>query len=226
MSVTTIADPTVRLVASKKLCAFVAKSLKANQEMPKNIAEIFSSHTGKSVNKVVEEAQDADVIENVKYTADEEKFLKELLVDEATEAEFKELIAPEDSDDEEEQEQEKSPKKSNKKPSEKKKEKLFLITLNDVKWLDKVLRAKRTNGETDVYLHELLENCDLILPQNEVVERNPELEARCKKLRAKQEEYEYHKMTRNVDNKFKDAVEDTISFQSKCQLSSLSSRTP
>lgn len=217
MSITTIADPTVRLVASKKLCAFVGKSLKANQEMPKNIAEIFSVHGGKKCTKVIggeqedEEERMKDVVENVKYTEAEEKFLRELELDPSNEAEFKELIVPEDSDDEQEEEDE---EKESKKTDQKKK-KTFLITLKDVKWLDKVLQEKRASGETEVYLHELLESCDLVLPQNEVLERNPELEARCVKLRQKQEEYLYHKMTRNVDNSFKDKAEDTISFQSE-----------
>lgn len=217
MSITTIADPTVRLVASKKLCSFVGKSLKANQEMPKNIAEIFSVHAGKKCTKVIggeqedEEERMKDVVENVKYTEAEEKFLRELELDPSNEAEFKELIVPEDSDDEQEEEDE---EKESKKTDQKKK-KTFLITLKDVKWLDKVLQEKRASGETEVYLHELLESCDLVLPQNEVLERNPELEARCVKLRQKQEEYLYHKMTRNVDNSFKDKAEDTISFQSE-----------
>lgn len=211
MSVTTIADPTVRLVASKKLCAFVGSALKANQEMPKNIAEIFSAQTGKACSKVVEVD---DGVESVKYTAEEEKFLDQLQMDKGeTEAEFKELIAPEaDSDDEEEEnvKEEQAARKN------KKAEKRFLINLKDVKWLDQVLREKREKDETELYIHEFLETCELILPENEVLERNPELEARCEKLRQKQQEYLYHKMTRNVDNSFKDAAEDTISFQSKC----------
>lgn len=209
MSITTIADPTVRLVASKKLCKFVG-GLKASQEMPKNIADIFSSHTGRTCSKVLTD-EVTDGVENVKYTEDEEKFLAELEVDKSTEAEFKELISPEDSDDEKSEE---SPAKIKKKSK-----KVFLITLRDVKWLDVVLMEQRGSGETNSYLHELLENCDLILPQNEVLERNPELEARCQKLRQQQQEYEYHKMTRNVDNSLKDSPEDTISFQSEFSTS-------
>lgn len=207
MSITTIADPTVRLVASKKLCKFVG-SLKASQEMPKNISDIFSSHTGRACSKVLAE-EASDGVQNIKYTEEEEKFLAELEVDKATEAEFKELISPEDSDDE------KSEESPAKKSSNKKPKKTFLITLRDVKWLDGVLKEQRSSGETDLYLHELLESCDLVLPENEVLERNPELEARCEKLRRQQQEYEYHKMTRNVDNSLKDSPEDTISFQSE-----------
>lgn len=215
MSITTIADPTVRLVASKKLCSFVGKNLKANLEMPKNIAEIFSVHAGKKCTKVIGGEEDVegpvkDVVENVKYTEAEEKFLRELELDPSNEAEFKELIVPEDSDDEQDEDEEKESK-----TQDQKKKKTFLITLKDVKWLDRILQEKRASGETEVYLHELLESCDLVLPQNEVLERNPELEARCVKLRQKQEEYLYHKMTRNVDNSFKDKAEDTISFQSE-----------
>lgn len=155
--------------------------------------------------------ESADGVENVKYTAEEEQFLRELELDEASEAEFKELIAPEDSDDEETEDSSVTKNKDGGNPKQRP-----LINLKDVKWLDQVLQEKRKNGETDVYLHELLENCELVLPENEVLERNPELEARCQKLRQKQEEYLYHKMTRNVDNSFKDsAPEDSISFQSE-----------
>lgn len=214
MSVTTIADPTIRLVASKKLCAFVGKELKATQEMPKNIADIFSAQTGRTCSKIVE---DSENIENIKYTEQEEQILKALSVDgDETEAEFKELIAPEDSDDENSEEATTPEKKAN---SGKKPKKQFQITLRDVKWLDRVLVEMRADKKCQVYVHELLENCELILPQNEVIERNPELEARCQKLRQKQEEYLYHKMTRNVDNSFKDKEpEDTISFQSELHL--------
>lgn len=211
MSITTIADPTVRLVASKKLCKFVGTAFKAGHEMPTSISEIFRAQTGKPCSKVV--AESADGVENVKYTAEEEQFLRELELGEASEAEFKDLIAPEDSDDEE-MEEDSLPvtkKKNGGKPKQR-----HLIDLRDVKWLDQVLREKRKEGATELYLHELLENCELVLPENEVLERNPELEARCQKLRRKQEEYLYHKMTRNVDNSFKDsAPEDSISFQSE-----------
>lgn len=207
MSITTIADPTIRLVASKKLCKFVA-SLKPNEEMPKNISLIFSSHTGKSQTKVL----NLEDVENIKYTEEEEKFLNELDIGASTETEFKELISPEDSDDEASSADEGAHKETNKGQSKKK---TFHITLKDVKWLDRVLKERRKNGQTELYLHELLENCELVLPENEVIERNPELEARCVRLRRQQEEYEYHKMTRNVDNSFKDAPDDTISFQSE-----------
>lgn len=181
--------------------------------MPKNISEIYSSRTGRTCTKVIDDCDDG--VECVKYTEQEEKFLSELALGEETEAEFKELIAPaeEDSDDEDEA---KDGKKEQQKKS--KSPKKFLITLKDVKWLDQVLKEQRKNEQTEMYLHELLEQCDLILPQNEIIERNPELEARCVKLRQKQEEYLYHKMTRNVDGQFKDNPEDTISFQSKFLL--------
>lgn len=48
-------------------------------------------------------------------------------------------------------------------------------------------------------LHEFLERSKVQLPTPPKVERNPELEARCQRLRAQQANREYRDMTRNVD---------------------------
>jgi len=47
--------------------------------------------------------------------------------------------------------------------------------------------------------HELISKCELILPEPQMAPRNPELEARIKKLKAQQEQRDYEKMTDNVD---------------------------
>ena len=61
-----------------------------------------------------------------------------------------------------------------------------------------------------LYLHELLEHSDIHLPEYEPPPRNPELEARCQKLRAEQADQEYRKMTKNV-NFVKKPEDDSLS---------------
>ncbi|XP_065094907.1 transmembrane protein 199-like [Ochlerotatus camptorhynchus] len=89
------------------------------------------------------------------------------------------------------------------------------LSLNDLKWLHQALNRLR-KGDPDVpYLHELMEDCEMVLPKNEIQERNPELEARCQKLRKQQEAKEYQAMTRNVDNVRTLMPQDTIAYQMK-----------
>lgn len=89
------------------------------------------------------------------------------------------------------------------------------LNLNDLKWLNKYLGERRTDNDESVYLHELIGHSDVILPQNEYVERNPELEKRCQKLKREQEEQSYRAMTRNVDLRQQHIPSDTISYQRK-----------
>lgn len=69
-----------------------------------------------------------------------------------------------------------------------------------MKRLHEFLSASGTN----IYLHELIQGCDVCLPTVELASRDPELEARCKRLRAQQENREYKKMVREVDKKDRD----------------------
>ncbi|XP_044740848.1 transmembrane protein 199 isoform X1 [Chrysoperla carnea] len=64
-------------------------------------------------------------------------------------------------------------------------------------------------------LYELLKDCTIYVPQNEVIPRNEQLEERCVKLRARQKNLEYRAMTKNVDNFRSRLPEDTIAFQVK-----------
>jgi len=63
------------------------------------------------------------------------------------------------------------------------------LSVADITWL-------RVNVPT--IPSSLLLSCQLLLPKPEYEERNPVLEERCVKLRAKQEEMEYRSMTGNV----------------------------
>lgn len=87
--------------------------------------------------------------------------------------------------------------------------------LPDLVWLNNFFSVLRQEHELKCYLHEFLPGCELILPDNEVIARNPVLEARCQKLREEQQNREYRKMTKNVDAVLKNYPEDTLAYQMK-----------
>ncbi|XP_076284023.1 vacuolar ATPase assembly protein VMA12 [Lasioglossum baleicum] len=101
------------------------------------------------------------------------------------------------------------------KKSSRDKEKQVSLKLDDIRWLNKYLENYRKTRKDKVYLHELLEGTDIRLPTPKVIPRNPELEARIKKLKAQQDAKEYQAMTKNVDSTRKHLPEDTISYQMK-----------
>ncbi|XP_055526181.1 uncharacterized protein LOC129718952 isoform X1 [Wyeomyia smithii] len=88
-----------------------------------------------------------------------------------------------------------------------------VLVLNDLKWLQRVVTQLRKQNNELPYLHELIRDCKIALPKNEIIERNPELEARCIKLRCEQEAKEYKAMTRNVDNIQNYIPQDSIAYQ-------------
>ena len=88
-----------------------------------------------------------------------------------------------------------------------------LLSIEDIKWLKSFIAEKKQDEK--VYIHELLEGVDVILPQPKVTPRNPELEARVKKLKAQQQNRDYKAMTKSVDSLRKHLPEDSFAFQSK-----------
>jgi len=89
-----------------------------------------------------------------------------------------------------------------------------LLSLNDVKWLKKFM-SDQPNSKKKVYLHELLEGINVKLPQPKVTPRNPELEARIKKLRAQQNNRDYKAMTKGVDSSRKHLPDESLAYQMK-----------
>lgn len=87
------------------------------------------------------------------------------------------------------------------------------LTTPDIEWLYTFLQGQRNKGKNVPYLHELLEESNIETPENQVLKRNPTLEARCVKLRAQQEAREYRAMTKGVDNVRIKFPEDSISYQ-------------
>ncbi|NXR17505.1 TM199 protein, partial [Cinclus mexicanus] len=53
-------------------------------------------------------------------------------------------------------------------------------------------------AESPLHLHELLEGCEIHLPEVPVPPRNPELVARLERIKAKLAHEEYQRMTRNI----------------------------
>lgn len=85
------------------------------------------------------------------------------------------------------------------------------LTVGDIKWLH--AHIKKHEHKNSVYLHELFDGSKTLLPENEVIKRNPELEARCEKLRKNQMNRDYRAMTKNVDNVRVKHPEESISYQ-------------
>lgn len=88
------------------------------------------------------------------------------------------------------------------------------LLLNDLKWIKEALDRLRKTKDIP-YLHEFMQECTLVLPENDQLLRNAVLEARCQKLRKEQEAREYEAMTRNVDNVRTHMPQDTIASQMK-----------
>lgn len=105
--------------------------------------------------------------------------------------------------------------------SKKSKKEIANITLKieDLRWLNKYLKEYRKTATEKIYLHELFDNSDVILPSPKVTPRNPELEARVKKLKAQQNAREYQAMTKNIDSVRKFLPEDSIAYQSRANIS-------
>ncbi|NXS12869.1 TM199 protein, partial [Neodrepanis coruscans] len=60
------------------------------------------------------------------------------------------------------------------------------------------LHAALREAGSPLYLHELLEGCEIHLPEVPVPPRNPELVARLERIKAKLAHEEYQRMTRNI----------------------------
>lgn len=110
-----------------------------------------------------------------------------------------------------------SPKTKDRKPEPKEHKEIYLY-LDELHWLRNFLEQLREenpdNEQQSFYLNDFLGNCQLDLPKNGYLERNPELEARCQQLRMQQQNREYARMTKNVDAIQKNYPEDTFGYQS------------
>lgn len=83
------------------------------------------------------------------------------------------------------------------------------LKIDDINWLSNLCEKINVN------LHNHLLVSDICFPENEIIERNKELEKRCEKLKHQQENQMYKNMTKNVDNIRLRHPEDTIAYQVK-----------
>lgn len=67
------------------------------------------------------------------------------------------------------------------------------LRVQDLTWL-----YQKLDGQ-NVYIHELLQNSITFVPENKKIERNPELEKRCVKLKIQHENKLYKIMTKHID---------------------------
>lgn len=201
MSKGSIVDFQVRVEPSKKMVEFI-NSLEELEELSENVMKIYNSQASKKnkkpfTNEIKIDSLNKTDLEYLKDFKVNEKDLQEVL---------KSLEIHYDDDEEDEKEEKKKP---------------HTLTLTDLKFLNKILLEKRKTSEDIPYLHELLENSKIFLPKNEVIPRNPELEARCQKLREEQQNREYRNMTKDVDSVRRHLPEDTIAYQLKSMNSQM-----
>ncbi|KAH8381733.1 hypothetical protein KR093_011486 [Drosophila rubida] len=197
MQKSTIVDTRVRLHASKKVLEFLDAHKAHFDEAPANVANILKKNGIKLLDKT-NVIKDSEI--SVKRPTIDSKLLEKLTEN------VQDLPAGEEPDLEQEKEEEL--KEEQPLPADG-----CYLYLTDLHWLHDVMLKLRSKNISKLFLHELMDSCELILPENEFKQRNPELEARCQRLREQQQNREYQKMTKNVDATLQHYPEDTISYQ-------------
>lgn len=214
-----ISDISIGIRPSKRLIDFIKNLNDSKLELPENLLKLYREFTNDNNNrKIFKEEISIPTLNN-----EERKFVSELQT-KITSNELKtclnSLIIEEDSSDEIEiiSDENKSGKNHAKRERAKQHEmeKLkLLLNLNDLKWIHNYLVEQRATKKSTIYLHELINGSKIVLPKNDLIERNPILEARCQRLRREQDEREYHSMTKNVDCTRTKAPDESIAYQSK-----------
>nr|XP_022911600.1 transmembrane protein 199-like [Onthophagus taurus] len=90
-----------------------------------------------------------------------------------------------------------------------------LLNMEDIHWLYEKIQEHNKKHDNKIYLHELLETSQIVLPRNNFIPRNPDLEKRCNMLKIQQENMRYKSMTKNVDSVRNCHPDDSIAFQVK-----------
>lgn len=193
----TIVDTRIRLRPSKKILEFLDEQRQHLEDLPANVANIIKKNGYKlpPKAKVFKESKEAPKRPDI-----DTALLKKLT------ANVTELPLADEKTIEEEGEPQTKPVEG------------YFLYLDDLHWFQNTLSKLRNKNLTNLFLYELLETCELILPENEYTPRNPELEARCQRLREEQQNREYHKMTKNVDATLKHHPEDTVAYQRECWM--------
>lgn len=225
-----IKDPFIAIKPSTKLIDFIKTLDDPTIDLPENLLTVYRTFT--------KDNQKRNVIKqplpNIDYTKDEKSLLNSLNEDPSKAKDLESCLkslslnVKEDKDDDSSSDIEsvsahesdtkksisKSRAKLNRAKERQKEISKLQLNLNDLKWIHQHLANKRPTDESVGYLHDMIAGSQLILPKNLLVERNPELEARCQRLKREQEEQSYRMMTKNVDCSRAHIPEDTIAYQS------------
>lgn len=211
-----LVDTNLRIYPSQKLLQFL-QTLPIGDNIPVNILKLVKGNDyelkKEKLNELLKpmsfhldnkDVENLKIIKSIVNITENEPFKKE------PECSEKEL---EENDDLEDKNSNQSSQGDPKENNTKKRTGPHLSTL-DIDWLYSHLQKKRENGDKNVpYLHVLVEGSHIEMPDNQIIKRNPDLEARCVKLRSQQEAREYRKMTKGVDNVRIRFPEDSISYQ-------------
>ncbi|KAH8288921.1 hypothetical protein KR054_012079 [Drosophila jambulina] len=199
----TIVDTRVRLVPSEKVLSFLDAHKENFEQVPENVARLMKLKGYKlpAGTKIIKDREVPSQRPKINQAQ-----LKKLTADIPDQPEeISDAKKPVSAQEDEEDKAEDEPRPEIK----------DVLYLSDLHWLTVVLNDLRREERSELFLHDLIESCELVLPENEMKPRNPELEARCQRLREEQQNREYHKMTKNVDAGLKNFPEDTISYQIK-----------
>ncbi|XP_053951519.1 transmembrane protein 199 [Anastrepha ludens] len=193
MAKSSIVDTRVRVLPTLKLLKFIDQHKDNITEMPENLSKVLKAN-GYNISNQIEVLKSDEAMKKQKIDLN-------ILRDVKGNAEV-------------------SSKPASNKDTELTTSSEYLY-ISDLRWLKIWLTQQRKEKGLNVFLHNLLEHCSLELPENEIIERNPELEARCQRLREQQQNQEYLDMTKNVDSSLKNIPEDTIAYQVKAMNSQM-----
>lgn len=225
MSKLSITDPTIRVKPGPRLATFIV-NLTDPIALPENVLKIYQSFGGDAS---VEHTKHQTEVAKPSLGPSDLELLGKLDRNEIggdVQTELAKLISTEDEeiedieadhDDDDGKPLSKSEAKRLKEKQKEQQRSKLTLNLNDLKWLNELLveRRKLDGDDQQQYLHWLMADATLVLPSNEIRVRNPELEARCVRLRLEQNARVYNAMTRNVDTSRRLIPDDTIAFQSE-----------
>lgn len=229
---TSIKDPSIAIKPSAKLIDFIKTLNDTSIDLPENLLNVYRTFTKDNQKRNIYTRP----FSSINYTEHEKELLNKLQKDSVKNDELDSClrslslnVANDDDDDDNNSPSDieslsahesigKNKARQNRAKQRQKELGKLQLNLTDLRWLHQHLNDARKNNETIEYLHELLEGSQLILPKNVMVERNPELEARCQRLKREQEEQTYRMMTKNVDCVRTHAPEDTIAYQGLIQI--------
>lgn len=234
MSKASIKQPSIGIRPSSKLIDFIKTLDDPALDLPENLLKVYQAFSQDTRPRNVCKPADASV---GAYSEDEKQLLVTLSDDtfqgatdlEKTMKSLSVLVSGGSGDDDDSHnsdvetlapDERISKNKARQIRAKQRQKELAKLALNlaDLKWLQTHLNDARQKAADDAatpYLHELVDGSQLILPPNEIVQRDPALEARCQRLKIEQDEQQYRQMTKNVDCTRTFEAEETLSYQGK-----------